>query len=144
MLRTIVFLLAALVVMPTFASPNIDALSKCIADNSTSKDRRNYGLFIIVSMSAHPEMQSISTIAPGALDSTGKVAGTTITRLITESCQTEARAAIRSDGASAMWAAFGDLFRVAMLELLIDKDVQASINILDKYSDKNKFEALGR
>jgi hypothetical protein len=139
-----VFLLASLVAVPVFASPDGDAVAKCIVDNTTGKDRKDLARWVFVAMSAHPEMQSISNIAPGAIDDVSRTAGSLFTKLLTESCPAETRAALRSDGPLAIQAAFRLLGELAMQELMTDKNVAAAMSAFDNYIDKDKLAALGR
>jgi hypothetical protein len=142
--KIIVLLLAGLAVMPSWASPAGDALSRCIADSTTGRDRKDLARWVFTAMSAHPEIRDISNVAPGTIDKVSKVTGGLFTKLLTESCPNEVRAAMQSDGPVAIQAAFHILGQLAMQELMTDNNVVASISVLETYIDKNKLEALRR
>jgi len=145
LLKTIVLLLAALTVTPSFASSDSEALSQCFADNTTGKDRKDLARWVFVAMSVHPEIRDISNVTPKVIDDASKVVGALFTRLLTQSCQKEVRAAMQSGGSSAPLQEAGRVLgELAMKELMADRNVAASFSVLNKYVDMDKLNALGR
>jgi hypothetical protein len=146
MLKVIVLLLAALVAAPSFAAPESQTLSACFADNTTGKDRKILARWVFLGMSTHPEMQDITHVAPDVIDNATKVTAALFTRLTTQSCRNEFRAAtLSSGGSSEIQAAFQVLGQLAMQELMTDKNVMTSMSAISKYIDKKALlEALKR
>ncbi len=139
---SIIALLA--VTLTAQASPQIEALSKCVADSTTGKDRKDLARWIFVAMSAHPEMKSIANVAPNATEDVSRVAGQLFTRVLADACPGEVKAAIQVGGPAAIRSAFSVLGQLAMQELMTDNDVAATMGALDRYLDKQKLEALSR
>jgi hypothetical protein len=63
---------------------------------------------------------------------------------MTETCPAQVKAAMQVGGAMAIQAAFQVLGQLAMQELMSDKDVRATMGILERYLDKQKLDAVGR
>lgn len=122
----------------------IEALSRCVAENTTGKDRKDLARWLFVAMSAHPEMKSISPAPREAADEVSRITGALFTRLMAETCRQQVRAAIQAGGPAAIQAAFGVLGQLAMQELMADKDVAATMGLLDRYVDREKLDAAMR
>lgn len=145
-MKQLIVLLAALIAMSTgaAANPQVDALGKCVAENSSGKDRKDLARWLFVAMSAHPEMKAISSVSANVTDDVSRTAGTLFTRLLADACATQARAAIQVAGSTAIQSAFSVLGQLAMQELMTDKDVAATMGVLERYLDRQKLEALNR
>lgn len=144
MSRAFVFAVLLFASVACRASPEVEALSRCIADSTTGKDRKDLARWLFTAMSSHPDMRSISAVSPEAIDEAAIVAGGLFTRLLADSCPKEVRAAMRVGGSRAIQTGFQTLGQLAMQELVADKDVAASMAVLERYLDRNKLEALGR
>lgn len=125
------------------ATPEVDALGNCIAERTTGKDRKDLAQWLFVAMSAHPEMKAISKVDPAAGEATSRRTGELLTRLLTDACRDETKAALKAGGTNAIQAAFTTLGKLAMQELTADKDVAAAMSALERHLDRKKFEALG-
>ncbi|MFM2483317.1 hypothetical protein [Celerinatantimonas sp. YJH-8] len=123
------------------ASPATSALTRCVADNTTGKDRKDLALWVFVAMSSHPEIKPYSKVTDTERDQIDKKLAVLATKLVTENCKEEAKAAIKSDGAASFRVAFGTLGRLAMQELMTNPDVRKSFSNYTKYIDKSKFDA---
>jgi hypothetical protein len=132
---------ALLVAIPAEAGPTGDALTACLADNTTGKDRKDLSRWIFAAMSAHPAMQDIASATPAARERTSEAVGLLITRLMTESCTSQLRAASKAEGSQALTAAFDALGRLAMQELTANADVRKAIGGFEQYVDRKKVEA---
>ena len=117
-----------------------DALSTCVADNTTGKDRKDLAQWVFVAMSAHPEIQPLSHVTEANRDELDRKLAALATRLVTESCQAEAKAAIKSEGPDSFKAAFGVLGQLAMQELMSNPSVNEAFGRYAKYLDNAKFE----
>lgn len=143
-MKWIVVVALAALSLPSFAQSETDALSRCIADNTTGKDRRDLAKWLFIAMAAHPDMKSISNVPAPVADDTTRVAGSMFTRLLADACPNEVRAAIKSGGPVAIQAAFQVLGQLAMQELMTNRDVTAAMSMLDRYLDKQKLATLER
>ena len=128
-------------VSPAIAGSATDALSTCVADNTTGKDRKDLAQWIFVAMTAHPEIQPFSNVTEANRDELDKKLAALATRLITGSCRTEAKAAIEKEGSESFNAAFGALGKLAMQELMSNPSVSSSFTRYAKYLDKAKFDS---
>lgn len=126
------------------ANPQADALGNCVAESTTGRDRKDLARWLFVAMSAHPEMKSISSVSGTAVEDASRVAGGLFTRLLAETCAAQVKAAIKVNGPSAIQSAFTVLGELAMQELMTDKDVAATMGVLERHLDKQKLEALSR
>jgi hypothetical protein len=135
-------LLFATITIGAQAQPAVDALGKCLADNTTGKDRKDLARWLFVALGAHPEMKAISTIKPSAPEDSSRVAGALFNRLITETCPKEAKAAVAVSGPPAFQTAFSVLGQLAMQELMADNNVSANMGLLHKYVDNAKIQSV--
>lgn len=126
---------------PAQAGPATDALSACLADNTTGKERKDLVKWIFVSIAAHPELRELAVATPAMRDRVNQRTGVMLTRLLTDNCPEQARRAYERDGGQAFEAAFGVLGRLAMQELMTNADVNAAVSGFGKYVDKQKLEA---
>lgn len=133
--------LAALAHQPVMAGPQADALSACLSDNTNGKERKDLARWVFLSMSTHPEIRSLTTAdAKTRTESQIWMAGL-VTRLLSENCAAQTRAAVKSEGSAGMMAAFRSLGELAMGELMTNRDVAASLSGYEQYLDKKKLEA---
>jgi hypothetical protein len=122
------------------AGPATDALSTCVADNTSGKDRKDLAQWVFVAMSAHPEIQPLSHVTEANRDELDKKLAALATRLVTENCQAEAKAAIKTEGPDSFKVAFGALGQLAMQELMSNPAVNEAFGRYVKYLDNAKFE----
>lgn len=126
------------------ASPQVEALGNCIAENTTGKDRKDLARWLFVAMSAHPEMKSISNVTAQETEEVSRVAGALFTKLLADSCPSQVRAAIQAGGPVAIQSAFTVLGQLAMQELMTNKDVAGTMGVLERHIDRQKIDALNR
>lgn len=134
--------LATLLLAPAaaLAGPATAAFATCLADNTTGKDRKELAKWVFVSISSHPDLHQLSAVTPAAHKQVNQTMGALLTRLVTESCAQEARAAVQQDGNQSFEQAFTSLGRLAMQELMTNREVAANINGFVDYMDKEKFQ----
>lgn len=141
-MKTFVTAIAAVVigsvvtVSSALAAPATDALSTCLADNTTGKDRKEMARWVFVGMASHPEIKTLSNVTQEKRDELDKSMAAMITRLMTETCLTEARSAMDKDGGTAFQGAFGVVGKLAMQELMSNSNVSASFSNFAKYIDQ--------
>jgi hypothetical protein len=138
-------LILAVVVMASFpaaaAGPQAQALSSCLSDHTSGKERKSLARWIFLAMAAHPEMKDISAATDEAKRLADEFMGKLVTKLISEDCAKEARAAMDKEGGGAMEFAFGSLGELAMQELMTNPAVNASISAFEKHMDQAKIRA---
>lgn len=140
-------ILAMCTMVFTFSSPiaiageTTEALGKCMADSTTGKDRKDLAQWIFVAMTTHPEIKPLSNVTESNRIDLDKKLAALATRLLTDNCKVEARAAMQADGSDAFKEGFGVLGRLAMQELMSNPSVNASFSNYGKYLDKAKFDA---
>ena len=123
------------------AGPTTDALSACLADNTTGKDRKELARWVFVGMASHPEIRSLSNVTQADRDGLDKVMASTVMRLMTENCRAEGRSALEKDGIAAFQVAFATIGQLAMQELMSNPDVNASFSRYARYVDQKKLSS---
>jgi len=142
-LRLLAACLATAIAAPAAAGPATDAVSTCLVDHTSSRDRKDLARWFVIAMSAHPEIKTMLTIGAQAHEDADRKTANLFMRLITVDCPTEMRAAMQADGQLAFKVAFGKLGEVAVQELMTDPDVRASMGGVEKYIDNARLrEAL--
>jgi hypothetical protein len=131
------------------AAQPADALKTCLTDNTSGRDRKDLAKWIFLAMAAHPELKQYagpSTVE--ATDESSRMMASLIMRLLTQSCLAETQAVVRSSQGSETLSqsfriAFESLGKLAMQELMNDKDVQGSMAQFEHHFDQKRFvEAL--
>lgn len=135
------FIAAATLSAPVLASDTAAALGSCLGDHTTGKDRKDLAQWVFAAMAAHPEIKPLSNVTEANREEMDRSMAALATRLLTENCRTEAKAAISTGGSAAIEAAFEVLGQLAMQEIMSDASVNASITRYGKYLDNAKFEA---
>lgn len=148
MFRSIIIIGAVLALsLPALAQPQSDALGTCLADNTSGRDRKDLARWVFLAMAAHPEMKEYSSAnASAAVDESARSIAALVTRLLTDSCAKEAKAAIQGGGSprQSFVLAFESLGRLAMQELMADQSVTQTMGLFERYLDQKRFEqALG-
>lgn len=123
------------------AGPASDALTTCVADNTTGKDRKELAQWMFIAMAAHPEIKPLSNVTDDVRNGLNQRMAAMATRLITENCRVESMLAMETEGGASFEAAFGSLGKLAMQEFMSNPAVNASFVEYTKYLDKQKFEA---
>jgi hypothetical protein len=124
------------------ASPAIDGLSTCLADNTSGKDRKDLARWIFLAISVHPEIRSFSSASATTHDEADKTMAALVTRLLTVNCEQQTKDAAKQEGNTGIFTAFKSLGELAVRELTSDPDVAASIGGYVKYLDKNKLNSV--
>ncbi|MEE4252378.1 MAG: YceI family protein [Alcanivoracaceae bacterium] len=123
------------------ASSPTEALAGCLVDTLNGKERKSLAKWIFFSVAAHPEIKPYSNASTKDIEDSDKLTGALITRLLTESCPNELKAANRSDH-MALQKAFEIVGQVAMQELMTNDDVMRTISGYAKYVDQEKIGKL--
>ncbi len=138
----ITILSTILISAPALSGPASDALGTCMTDSLNGKERKQLGKWVFLAMSVHPEISKFSNVTEELQNESDKFIGSLITRLLTEDCSAEARIALNNESSVALTSAFEVVGKVAMQELMRDKNVNNAISGFEKYLDKEKLNAL--
>ena len=122
------------------ASPNTDALARCLSDNTSGKDRKDLAKWIYLAISAHPEIGIFGKAGPKEVEEVQRNMGVLFTRLVAEQCAPQMTAVAQSEGMEGFKIAFENLGRLAMQELMSNQDVNVSLSGFTRYIDKEKVE----
>lgn len=96
---------------------------------------------MFLGMSAHPEIRSLTTAeAKTRTEPQIWIAGL-VTRLLSENCAAQTRAAVKSEDSAGMMAALRSLGELAMQELMTNREVSGALSGYERYLDKKKLEA---
>jgi hypothetical protein len=128
--------------METHAGPYTDALSKCLVDSTSKRDREDLVRWMFSAASLHPAVAPISVVSDEQLDSVNKVIADLVVRLLTETCRPETEEALLYEGKSTIEASFAVLGQVAGQELFSSVEVSAGLAGLEKHMDKEKLGSL--
>ncbi len=125
------------------AQTPVDVLSRCLADNTSGKDRKTLARWMFLAMAAHPEIkQYASAAAVQAREETNEAMAAIFTRLLTESCAEETRAASKAGGTRAVPESFRSLGALAMQEIMSDRDVKDAMGAFEKHLDHGKLNRV--
>lgn len=138
-----VFLLALGSAGAQAADEAVEALGKCLGDNTNGKERKDLAKWVFLAMASHPDMKPLSTATTELRDESSKTTAELFTRLIVDSCVTEVRAAVSKHGTMGLQLGFTFLGQLAMQELMTNQEVQQSMSNLERYVDQKRVnEAL--
>jgi len=137
----LIALLSLSISLPALAGPDAVALTSCLTDNTSGKDRKDLAKWVFAAMSTHPEIREFANVTEKVRDQTSNTMGVLVTRLLSVDCAKQTQAAIKNEGAMAMQNAFRALGGLAMQELMSNPDVTVSFSVFEKYLDRKKIEA---
>jgi hypothetical protein len=134
-------ILASITALSATAGPQGDAFGRCLAENTTGKERKEMARWVFVAMTAHPEMRSLSAATEADREQTSRTVGVLFTKLLSEVCAVQAKAAMQAEGSQAMNGAFGTLGQLAMQEIMTNPEVTKAVSDFERFVDKSKVEA---
>ena len=94
-----------------------------------------------MAMAKHPGIKDLSNVTPDALEDTSMRVGALYTRLMTESCAKQTKAAVQNEGEGALRAAYEVLGKLGMQELIVNPQVTGVFTGTSKYVDAAKIRA---
>lgn len=137
-------MLLATTPLAAIAQTTTESLGRCLGDNTSGKERKDLARWLFTAMSNHPDMKLIAKVSDADQDQATRSAAALFTKLLSETCAKEGKAAVTEGGAAAMQAGFEVLGRLAMMELMSNRDVAAAMGNLEKNMDRAKIEAALR
>jgi len=126
----------------TLAGPEADSMGACMVDSMTGKERKQIAQWLFFAMAVHSENKEFSKVTNEAKKKSNEFVGKLVTRLMTENCPVQTKKAVQEEGSEAMKGAFGLVGKVAMQELMTNKDVTDSLSGFEKFLDKDKLNAV--
>ncbi len=127
---------------PAFALNGQASLGACMVDELSGKEKKQLATWIFFAMAAHPEIKQFANIQGDAQRNIDKQVGSLVTRLLTESCANELKAAYREGGMTAIEQSFELVGKVAMEELMTNPKVNMAISGYADFIDDKKLEAV--
>ncbi len=116
-------------------------LGKCMVGASTADERNALVRWMFATASGYPAVRDIAAVSPAKIDDANKAMGRLVTRLVAESCHDSAELALKVEGPVAFQTAFQMLGQVAGRDLFTDPSVQANMQAMQQYIDKDKLKA---
>ncbi len=130
----------------SIAQTSTEALSACVADNTSGKDRKDLARWVFFAMASHPEIKQFSS--PNIQSATGETDRTIaklFTRLLAESCLSQTQVAYKQGGSKAIEIAFQTFGQLAMQEIMSNPEVSSTMSRfqseLDEASLRKAFGA---
>lgn len=140
MLRLLLPSILVLCSLTAAAQTSTQALSQCLADSTSGRDRKDLARWVFFAMAAHPEIkQYAAPAAEQASEEAHKTIAATFTRLLAESCLPQTQAAFKEGGSKAIETAFQTLGQLAMQEIMSNPDVNAGMTRFEKFLDQGKL-----
>ncbi len=148
-MRTTRLLAAALAASALCGSPVVlagpaetAAATRCLADNTTGRDRKDLARWIFLAIAAHPEMKEMSKASAEQQEQAQRAVAGLFSRLVGETCATEVRALVQTEGPAALGKPFEVLGQLAMQELMSNGDVKANVGGFERFIDRAKVEPV--
>lgn len=116
-----------------------DAMTHCLADSTTGKDRIDLARMMFSVIALHPDLTDIASILPDKRDNIYKSSGLIYNRLMGEVCNKELKAAIQFEGEAAAKAGYEFLGKLAMQELISNPSVTSGFSDAGKHIDTKKI-----
>ncbi len=116
-----------------------DDLSRCLVESSTPSDKAVLVKWMFTSMALHPDVSEMSAVTESQRDSANKAAAEMFVKLTTETCLTQAKSAIKYEGAVAIQQGFQVFGQVAGQELFANPNVAQGLSGLEKHFDSEKL-----
>jgi hypothetical protein len=126
---------AALAALPAHAGVYSDDLGKCMVSSSSAQQKQQLVQWIFFAISLNPSIKPYANITPAQRDAANKDIAGLFEKLLGDTCNKEAREAIKYEGV----AAFGESFRlfgqVAGQEIFASPEVSAGAAEYTKHLD---------
>lgn len=140
----LIALLLACLAAPAKAGPYGEDLSRCLVASAGADEQRLLVKWIFASMSLHRDVATYVSIPASDREALDRGTALLFTRLLTDACVEESRAALEHEGPGAMHGAFQVLGQVAAQGIFGDPTVAAGMQGLLTHIDEAALnEALG-
>ena len=122
------------------AGPYSDDLAKCLVESTTATDKNALVKWMFAMAALHPAVKSIASITEAERTQSSRSTAQLFERLLTESCRTQTRQAVKYEGAAALQTGFEMLGQVAARELFADPNVARGLADLENHIDSQKMK----
>jgi hypothetical protein len=119
-----------------------ESATRCLADNTTGRDRKDLARWIFLAMAAHPEIREMSKASAAQNEQSQREVAGLFTRLVGEVCAAPMRALVKAEGPAALGKPFEVLGQLAMQELMSNDAVKGSIGGFERFIDRAKVEPV--
>jgi hypothetical protein len=126
------------------ASAQDGALGKCLVDNSTGKDREAFMRWMFLALAANPSVKPMTNISDPQKEEINRDAAGVMNRLMLKDCRSQAVTAMRAGGTEGVGQGFATFGRIAMGDLMQNSAVNAELEKMTAYLDKDGWEALAK
>ena len=138
------FVFLAGMAQPALAGPYGDDMAKCLVASTTADDKTALVQWMFATSTLHPAVKAMSTVTDPQRQALNKRFADIAQTLLTKTCLTQSRDAIRYEGLGTIEASFTILGQVAGRALFADPAVAAGMKDLEKYFDAKRVqEVLG-
>jgi hypothetical protein len=127
---------------PAIAGPFTDELSKCLVSKTTAEDKTTLMTWVFAAIALNPNVSQFAAISPQQRDQIDANMARMFENLMTQTCKTEAQAAVQYEGNSAIEAGFNVLGQVAGRELFANPEVAKGMAGLQSHIDSKKLESV--
>lgn len=127
---------------PAAAGVYGDDLGRCLVSKTPEDEQLNFLAFAAVAMAQHPAVQPYTQTSTAHLEELQGKAAKVLEVAMTETCRTEAVAAIRFEGPIAVSTALQTFGMAAMRNLTLHPAVAEAFNVTSSKIDSSKFDAL--
>ena len=122
-----------------FAGPYGDTLAKCLVSKTTSAQKSLLVQWMFATIGSHPEVKQFVAMNERQRDVINKKTATLFQDLLTETCVSETREALKYEGESTIETSFGVLGQVATRELFAHPDVNQAMSGMAAHLDEEKL-----
>lgn len=126
------------------AGPASDSLGTCMIESLGSKDKKQLGQWIFFAMATHPDTKEYSRVPAEVQKNANEYIGKLVTQLLSENCAEKVKIAAKEEGPEAIKTAFELVGKIAIQELMSNKEVAASIADYAKFVDNEKLGSVLR
>jgi hypothetical protein len=136
------FSFALLVSHSVLAGPYSDEMAKCLVTSTSEADKNFLVKWMFAAAALHPAVKSISSVSDKQRNELNVKTAKLFERLLTESCKSQVKQAIKYEGQSTIESAFQVLGQVAARGLFSDPSVAGFIAQLGNHVDSKKMESV--
>lgn len=123
------------------AGPYADGMAKCLVASTSAEDKSALVQWIFVMMALHPDVNQLANVSDTQRTDLSQRIAAIFETLLTKSCLTETRDAIKYEGSSTIEASFSVLGQVAARELFTDPGVVGGMSEFGKMLDQEKVQS---
>lgn len=112
-----------------------DDLSRCLVESATAEDKQALVVWMFTAMALHPDISSMSNVTAAQREEANKNVAKMFTKLMTESCLTASKKAVKYEGGAALEQGFNMFGQVAGQELFSNPKVAQALTELEEHID---------